>query len=214
MLKIWGRADSSNVQAVMWGVGELGLDYERLDIGNRFGGNDTPEFIALNPNRTIPVLQDGDGLVIWESAAILRHLSRKYAKPSFWPDTHADKARVDQWAEWAKVNVAGGFTVPVFWRVVRTAPAKQDPQAIAAALEYLGRFLDIAEQQLSKHEYLAGRDFSLADIMFGHVLYRYFDIDIERPDRANLARYYERLTERPAFREHVMVPYDALRVSD
>ena len=214
MLRIWGRADSSNVQAVMWGVGELGLDYERLDIGNRFGGNDTPEFIALNPNRTVPVLQDDDGLVIWESAAILRHLARKYGVPPFWPETLAEKARVDQWAEWAKVNIAGGFTVPVFWRVVRTAPSKQDPAAIAAALKYLGRFLDIAEQQLARHDYLAGEEFTLADIMIGHVLYRYFDIGIERPDRRHLAHYYRRLTERPAFREHVMVSYEALRVSD
>jgi len=214
MLRIWGRADSSNVQAVMWGVGELGLDYERLDIGNRFGGNDTPEFIALNPNRTVPVLQDDDGLVIWESAAILRHLARKYGVPPFWPETLAEKARVDQWAEWAKVNIAGGFTVPVFWRVVRTAPSKQDPAAIAAALKYLGRFLDIAEQQLARHDYLAGEEFTLADIMIGHVLYRYFDIGIERPDRQHLAHYYRRLTERPAFREHVMVSYEALRVSD
>lgn len=214
MLRIWGRADSSNVQAVMWGVGELGLDYERFDIGNRFGGNDTPEFIALNPNRTVPVLQDDDGLVIWESAAILRHLAREYDVPPFWPETLTEKARVDQWAEWAKVNIAGGFTVPVFWRVVRTAPSKQDPAAIAAALKYLGRFLDIAEQQLARHDYLAGEGFTLADIMIGHVLYRYFDIGIERPDRRHLAHYYRRLTERPAFREHVMVSYEALRVSD
>ncbi|MGB3624707.1 MAG: glutathione S-transferase family protein [Henriciella sp.] len=214
MLKIWGRADSSNVQAVMWGIGELGLDYERLDIGQRFGGTDTPEFIALNPNRTVPVLQDEDDLVIWESAAILRHLARKYAQSPFWPDALDGRARVDQWAEWAKVNVAGSFTVPVFWRVVRTASSKQNPDAIAAALNYLGKYLDIAEQQLSEHDFLAGDQFSLADIMIGHVLYRYFDIEIDRPDRPSLARYYERLKDRTTFREHVMVSYEALRVSD
>ena len=51
----------------------------------------------------------------------------------------------------------------------------------------------------------------LADIVCGHVLYRYFDIDIPRRDFPLVRAYYDRLTERPAFRDHVMVSYEALR---
>jgi glutathione S-transferase len=72
--------------------------------------------------------------------------------------------------------------------------------------------LAIAEARLQREVFLAGSDFTLADIQFGHVLYRYFDIDIVRPDFPALRRYYDRLAERPAFREHVMISYEELRV--
>lgn len=58
MLTIWGRKSSSNVQALMWCIGELGLPYERHDIGHRYGGNDTPRYLAMNPNGLVPVLSD------------------------------------------------------------------------------------------------------------------------------------------------------------
>ena len=63
MLTIWGRKTSSNVQALMWCVGELGLAYERHDVGHKYGGNDTGAFLQMNPNGTVPVLRDGEGLV-------------------------------------------------------------------------------------------------------------------------------------------------------
>ena len=59
MITIWGRTTSSNVQTVMWAIAELGLEHERIDAGGPFGGLDTPEFAAMNPNRLVPVLRDG-----------------------------------------------------------------------------------------------------------------------------------------------------------
>jgi glutathione S-transferase len=214
MLTIWGRKTSSNVQALMWCVGELGLAYERHDVGHRFGGNDTPEFLAMNPNGTVPVLRDEDGTTIWETGAILRYLAARYSSPSLWPAAPAQRAPLDQWAEWAKLNVTLSFTGPVFWRVVRTAPSQQDPVAIAAALKKLNSVLAIAEKQLERNAFLAGPTFSLADIQFGHVLFRYFDIAIDRPVWPNIERYYAALTKREAFSEHVMVSYEDLRVLD
>lgn len=214
MLTIWGRRTSSNVQALMWCVGELGLAHVRHDAGHRYGGTDTPDFLAMNPNGTVPVLRDGDAAPLWETGAILRYLATRHGAAPFWPDGLAERAHCDKWAEWAKINIALGFTAPIFWRVVRTAPSRQDPAAIEAALAKLDPFLDIAEAQLRRHPFLAGAAFTLADIQFGHVLFRYFDIAIHRRDRPALHRYYQALTGRPAFREHVMLPYDELRVTD
>ncbi|SDC32976.1 glutathione S-transferase family protein [Ruegeria marina] len=213
MLTIWGRRTSSNVQALMWCVGELNLPHVCHDAGHRYGGLETPEFGRLNPNRTIPVLQDGTDTPIWETGAILRYLAARYGKDSFWPADPTRRARVDQWAEWAKLNVAMGFTAPVFWRVVRTARAGRDPVAVARALAELEAKLTIADAQLSRHAHLAGDAFTLADIQLGHILYRYYDIDIPRAPLPHLRLYYQKLSARPAFRQHVMVPYDELRVT-
>ena len=212
MLEIWGRKTSSNVQALMWCVGELGLAYRRHDVGHRYGGNDTPGFLAMNPNGTVPVLRDEGGEPLWETGAILRYLGARYGETPFWPKELIARTQVDKWAEWSKLNVALNFTAPVFWRVVRTPPQDRDPAAIASALQLLDASLSIAETQLTRHAYLAGDAFTLADIQFGHVLYRYFDIAIERPVHRALRRYYDRLTERPAFQDHVMVSYEELRV--
>ncbi len=212
MLTIWGRKTSSNVQAVMWCVAELGLPHERIDAGFKFGVVDTPDYLALNPNGTVPTLIDGDNPPVWESGAILRYLCNAYAPERFWPRDPIARAFVDQWAEWAKINFTLNFTGPVFWRVVRTAPMQRDMEAIRNALVLLDKKLDIAEAQLGENPYLTGHELTLADIQFGHCLYRYFTIDIERRDRPVLSAYYDRLTARPQYAQHVMVPYDELAV--
>ncbi len=214
MIRVWGRRSSSNVQAVMWCIGELGLEHQRVDAGFSYGVVDTPAFLAMNPNGTVPVLEDDGIAPLWESAAILRYLAARYGDGgAFWPADVRARAEVDRWAEWAKVNVAAGFTGPVFWRVVRTAPAARDPAAIRAGVLALEARLAIAEAQIARAGWLAGSAFSLADILLGHMLYRYYEIDIERAALPALRGYYDRLCARPAFREHVMVSYDELRVS-
>jgi len=214
MLKVWGRKTSSNVQAVMWSVAELGLPHERYDVGHRFGGVDTPEFLAMNPNGTIPVVRDGEGEFLWESSAILRYLANRYGRAPYWPADLAARTHIDKWAEWSKINIALNFSGPIFWQVVRIPLARRDPDALKRAILHLDQYLDIAARELARTPYLCGDDFTLADVQFGHLLYRYFDLAIERRERASLRAYYERLVARTAYREHVMVPYDELRVLD
>ncbi|CAM3696947.1 glutathione S-transferase family protein [Xenorhabdus thuongxuanensis] len=212
MIKVWGRKTSSNVQALMWCIGELGLPFTRYDIGHKYGGNNTAEFLSMNPNGTVPVIKDGDSAPIWETGAILRYLANRYAKAPFWPEDFVARTHIDKWAEWSKINIALNFTAPIFWRVVRTAPQHQDQEEIAKAIYKLGNMLNIAEMQLEKHKFIAGDYFTLADIQFGHILYRYFDIKINRPMHPEIINYYDRLTERHAFREYVMVSYEELRI--
>ncbi len=211
MLKLYGRATSSNVQAVLWALQELGQNCERIDVGGKFGGLDTPEFRAMNPHGHIPVLLHDKTPAIFESGAILRYLGAVFGAAPFWPADPAERAQVDKWAEWAKIEVANNFTRPVFWRVVRTPPARHDKPAIRAAVDRLERELALADRQLAQSSFLAGDALSLADIPLGHILYRYFDIDIDRRDLPHLRAYYQRLTERPAYRDTVMISYDSLR---
>ena len=207
---VYGRATSSNVQALLWGLEELGLDYERLDYGEVHGGLDSPEFKDLTPHGKIPVLTV-DGTPIWETPAILRYLAARHGGETFWPHDPLMRAEVDMWAEWAKHSVAEAFTGPVFWRHTRTKPAFRDPELIAANVASLEDELARAEPRLSRTAFLCGADLTLADIQFGHVLYRYFDIDIARTDLPAVRAYYDRLATRPAYQKTVMVSYEALR---
>jgi glutathione S-transferase len=214
MLTIYGRATSSNVQLVMWAVAELGLEHERLDYGHTHGGLDAPEYRALNPRGLVPTLRDGD-LVVWESCAILRYLAARYGDGGpFWPADPKDRARVDMWAEWGKNELSQAFTVPIFWSRVRTAAKDRDEAALTAAVARFESHLDLLAHQLQGREFVTGDQFSAADIVIGHLMYRWFDIDVPRRPRPNLERYYLTLKRRPAYRTHVMVNYDVLRVAD
>lgn len=211
MLTIYGRATSSNVQAVMWGVGEMGIAHRRLDVGGPFGGNDTPEFLAMNPMGRVPVIQD-DQVTLFESQAILRYFAARHGARSLWPDDPVLRAPIDQWMEWSKTSVAPTFTYKVFWQLVRTAAAERDGALVAEGIAETDHHMTIAERCLAQHDWLAGGTMSLADISFGTTLFRYFTLSIDRPDLPRLEAYYRRLCDRPAYREHVMVSYESLRV--
>lgn len=106
-----------------------------------------------------------------------------------------------------------GVTAPTFWHVARTPGRDRDQAAITAAVRALGRYLDVAEAQPGWHGFLAVGVPTLADIQFAHVLHRCYDIDVFRPEHPGLRRCHDRLTARPARREHVMESYEGLRVS-
>ncbi len=209
-LTIYGRATSSNVQLVMWGAAELGLRPERLDYGHVHGGTDTPEFRAMNPRGLVPVLKDGD-TVIWESCAILRYLAARYGDGgAFWPADPVARAGVDMWAEWGKNELAQAFTAPIFWPRVRTAARDRDEGALAASVTRFEDNLDLLEGQLDGRAHVTGDALSLADIVIGHLLFRWFSIDVPRRPRPNVEAYYQRLTSRAAYVQHVMVDYAPL----
>lgn len=211
MIKVWGRASSSNVQAVLWCLTEIEVEYHRVDAGFTYGVTDTQEYLQMNPNGVVPTIQDGDHPPMFESCAICRYLVNVYDKDKIWPAEQTQRAQVDMWAEWSKLNVAQNFSIPLFWPMVRLPPEKSNPETLENALIKLNKFLAIADDRLARNRFLVSDNFTLADIIFGHSLYRYFDIDIPRAEFNNLARYYQLLTERAAFRDTVMVSYEELR---
>ena len=134
MVRILGRANSINVQKVMWIVEELKLEYERIDIGLQYGGNNTGEYLAKNPNGLIPTLEDGR-TIVWESHSIIRYLAEKYgAETHWWPNSPEDRAHAGQWMDWYSSRLNTPMT-SIFWNVVRHPPEKRDPDAVTTATE-------------------------------------------------------------------------------
>jgi glutathione S-transferase len=210
MLKIWGRRSSFNVQKVMWLVGELGLPHEHIPAGGSFGRLDEPEFRAMNPHGWVPVLQDGD-LAVWESHAVLRYLAARYGKGRFWNDDPAARSLVDRWMDWSQTTLQPDFLMGVFWGYYRTPDAERDWPAINASIARCKAHITLLDKMLAAHSFLLGDDLSLADIPIGTSLYRYFELDIDHPNVPNVRTWYERLQQRPAYREHVMIPFTELR---
>jgi glutathione S-transferase len=195
---------------VLWGLGELGLPFERVDVGGAFGRTDTAAYRAMNPTGLVPTLQEG-GFTLWESNAILRYLAHRHAagsplSPSLWPAEPQARAVIDQWMD-AQQTVLNRPMSGVFWGLVRTPADKRDLKAVAASIEETARAWGLVEARLSRHDHIAGPGFTLCDIPWGVHAHRWFGMDYQglvRPEMPALRAWYDRLCERPAYRQHVM----------
>jgi glutathione S-transferase len=209
MLRIWGRKNSINVQKAMWAIGEAGVAHERIDAGGPFGGLAEPEFVAMNPNRLVPVIND-DGFVLWESQAIVRYIAARYGAEKLWPEEIATRAHADQWMDWNASTLQPAF-MGVFVNLWRTPEFQRNPQMIRNAVSRAGSMFLLLDQHLAGKDYIAGDNFTMGDIPAGAMLYRYFELPIERPHMPNVAAWYARLQERPAYKEHIMVSFADLK---
>jgi glutathione S-transferase len=201
MIKIWGRKTSSNVQKVMWAIGEMKLPHERVDIGGPFGGNKEPSYLAMNPNGLVPSFQDGD-FILWESNTIVRYLAGLHGAGTIEPTDPKTRARAGQWMDW-QLTVAGPAIGPAFLGLIRTPAEQRDQKAIAASQARTIETMTMLDAALAKSAYLAGDNFSIGDIPVGIMAYRYWQLVPQRPDLPNLKRWYDQIDRRPAFQEHV-----------
>ena len=204
MLKIWGRRNSSNVRKVLWCAEEIGLPYESIEVGGSFGGTQSADYQAMNPNGLVPAIED-HGLPLWESNAIVRYLSARYALGSLYLEDPAERARGEKWMDWTTSRMAPVYS-ELIWGVMRTAPADRDQVRISAALVKAGDLLGMADATLAKQPWLSGDAFAMGDIPLGALVYAWYEMPIQRPDLPHLADWYARLCERPAYQRGVMTP--------
>jgi glutathione S-transferase len=206
MLQLLGRANSSNVMKVVWLLEEMGLPYERRDIGGKFGGNDTPEYRAMNPNGVVPTIVEDD-FILWESNAILRYLAAAHdAGHKFWPRDLRARADVDRWMDWQQTTLGPPMTT-VFWGLVRTEPAKRDWPTINKAAARLGELYHMLEARLAEHDFIAGPELALCDIAIGVHAHRWMSFEgIEKPEQPHLRAWYDRLLARKPFKDYVSAP--------
>lgn len=210
MLTVWGRRSSFNLQKVMWLVGELGLKHQHIQAGGQFGGLDSPEFRAMNPVGRIPVIND-NGTIVWESHAILRYLAARYGRGKFWSGDPAERSESDRWMDWSQTTLQPDFLIGVFWGFYRTPDGQRNWPAIRDKIARCAKHFQLLDEVLTGRKFLSGNHLTLADIPAGTALFRYFELEIERPSIPNVEAWYRRLQERTAYRENVMVPFDELR---
>ena len=200
-LRLLGRNTSSNVQKVAWCLAELGVGYEREDIGGPFAGNEQPAYLELNPNGLVPTLIDDD-IVVWESNTIVRYLCNRDAHTTLYPLEAGARSQVERWMDWQLSRIGEVFG-PMYRALIREKRTAADVEALRVRAAQL---MGMLESSLGTCAFIAGAELTLADIALGPFVYRWFELPIERPALPALRRWYERLQSRPAYREHVMLP--------
>ena len=199
MLRIWGRVSSVNVQKVVWCADEIGLAYERIDVGGKFGGNDTPEYLAMNPNGLVPVIDDA-GFVLYESNAIVRYLAAKHAAGTLWPDDPRQRADADRWMEWQSTAYTPAMW-GAFWQLIRTPGDQRDAKMVEASCAKTDKLSAILDTHLASRRFLCGDAFTAADIVNGCAAHRWLNLPVERTPRPHLERWYADLWSRPRSRQ-------------
>lgn len=204
MITLWGRTNSTNVKKALWALEELGLPYERKEAGGAFGVVNDADYRAKNPNGLVPLLEDGD-IVLWESNAIVRYLAARYGVGTLWAEDPVERAIGDKWMDWTTSSVAGPFR-DVFWNMVRMKPEQRDMAAVEKGRDICCGLFERADAALAEAPYLSGNTFRMGDIPLGCFVYAWFEMSIERPNLPHLLAWYERISERPAYRTAVAIP--------
>ena len=208
MITLYGRRNSINVQKALWVLGELGLAYAHVDAVGDAGGLDDPAFRAMNPQGKVPVLQDGDA-AIWESNVIVRYLCAAYSAGRLCPADPAERAQAEAWMDWTCATLQpaiGGL----FWAFYRTPAAQRDAARIAQLTADSAAAVARLDLWLRRRPFVGGEAFSMADIPAGVLVYRYFEMQVARPDAPAVADWRTRLAARAPYREHVMRPFGEL----
>jgi glutathione S-transferase len=128
-----------------------------------------------------------------------------------WSDDAGVRSQADRWLDWSQTALQPDFLMGVFWGLYRTPDPQRDWRSIRASVARCAQHFRLLDTVLADRPFLCGDELTLADIPAGTSLYRYFELDIERPSVANVEAWYRRLQERPAYRAHVMIPFGELR---
>lgn len=206
MITLWGRNNSTNVKKVRWVLEELDLPYEQILAGLEFGLNHDPEYLAMNPNGLVPLLKDdATGVVLWESNTIIRYLAAQYGVDRLWLAAPAQRAQGEKWMDWSNGTLSPAHR-PVLMGLVRTPPEQRDPAAIAAGISACEALFAMLDDELAKMPWLSGEQFGLGDITVAPFVYNLLLILDSWQPRPHLQRWYQQISQRPAWREVVQIP--------
>jgi glutathione S-transferase len=201
MLKILGKASSINVRKVLWTCAEIGLDYQREDWGSGYQSTQTPEFLRLNPNALVPVLLEDD-FVLWESNSICRYLAAAHGRDDLLPAAPRERAGVERWMDWQATELNNAWRY-AFMARVRQSPDHADLGQLRAGVAEWTRHMQMLEARLAvTGAYAAGAQFTLADVVLGLSVNRWFMTPCDKPALPEVAAYYDRLAERAGYRAH------------
>jgi glutathione S-transferase len=198
MLKVLGRGTSGNVQKVVWLLEELGQPYQREDYGRQFNNTQTEAYLRLNPSGKVPTLLDGD-VAVWESNTILRYLCNKLPGGSpLYPAEPAARSQVERWMDWQLASLNAPYL-----SVFKDSKKKDEERApgFAADVKELGAQLELLEKGTAGRPFLAGANFSLADLCLGPVIDRALAFPVALPAIPGIRAWRDRMVAREAYKK-------------
>jgi glutathione S-transferase len=196
---LYDMQDSPHARKVRLLAAELGISLNKVDRDPRKGETRKPDFLAMNPNGRVPVLDD-DGFVIWESPAILKYLAAKYPERGLGGADARQAALVDQWLFWWAAGPEAAMDTLVWETLIKPRVLRRpgnDPGIVADAHERLARFIPVLDRQLEGRDYVVG-PLSIVDFAIGPRFDRAPELrKLDVAPYRNIAAWQERLRAKP-----------------
>ena len=189
---------------------ELGLPYEVHTVNLGKNEQFSPEFLKISPNNKIPAIVDHDAeggpLSLFESGAILTYLAEKSGR--FLAPSGPERFRALEWLHW-QIGSLGPMLGQLGYFAKRAE--EKTPAAIARFTEEGERLLNVIERQLAQTPYLAGKDYSIADIaaypwMLAATTFLKEPLAAALADKPAMQRWLTEVGERPAVKKGMQVP--------
>ncbi len=196
MLNIWGRMSSINVKKVVWTAQELALDFQRTEAGGLFGVVKTPDYIALNPNSLVPVIEDDD-YVLWESNVIVRYLCAKHSPGQMYPADLRERFDTERWMDWQQTTLNPASRAG-FWQLIRTPTEQRNDALIADSNAAVEAHMATLDTHLAQRSFMVGERFTVADIPIACEVHRWFSLPQQRQSRPHIERWYDNMRARQA----------------
>ena len=157
-MKIYGDGNSGNCLKVKYTAAYLGLDYQWIPVDITQGESRTPDFLRMNPQGQVPVIELGDGRCLAQSNAIIRYLARGSA---LLPEDPYLQAKVDEWLFWEQYSHEPYIAVCRSHMLYQGKPRESRD---SWRVERGEQALDHMENHLAGRQWLAGDTFTIADI--------------------------------------------------
>ena len=161
----------------------------------------TPEFLAMNPNGKVPVLQDG-AFTLWESNAILCYVASKDPARRLLPADPTQRAKIDQWLFWQTSALSpsiGKISYERIWKA-KLGLGTSDEAAVQEAMPEVNRFLSVLDGQLSRSQWVAGNDLTVADFACFAAFTQRSDMHLELGAYPNISKWLEKIESRPSWK--------------
>lgn len=200
-MKIYSATFSPNAFRVLAVAYELNLDFELVEVDVMKGGTKTPEYLELNPNGKVPVLQDED-FVLWESRPMMAYLASLKPEQGLYPEDVKSRAIVDQWMYWQAIHLGPAMQKIAFERLFKAKFGMGDPDenAIEQQLKDVEQFMPVLNEQLAGKDWITGT-FTIADFAVMSTFLVHTEADISLGDAPNVAKWVKRMNALPSWKQ-------------
>jgi len=164
-MRLYQHPMSANARAVIMTIYQLNAPVELVHVSLETGEQTRPEFLKLNPNHRVPVLEDGE-FVLWESRAIMQYLADQTPGQTLYPTDARARADVNRWLFWTAQHFAPSISIFFWENVVKGMIGRgaADPVELKRGTTLFNEFAAVLDAHMADRQWISGDSLTLADL--------------------------------------------------
>ena len=193
-MRLYHHPFSFNARRAVMTALHLGVPVELVFVDLQKGEQRQPQFLKLNPNHRVPVLED-DGFVLWESHAIMQYLADKTPRQTLYPTDTRSRADVNRWLFWSGQHFSPAIGILNWEHVIKgiLGLGAADPAEVRRGEQLVREFAGVLDAHLTGRDWICGEALSLADIAVATPLAATVPAKLPVTDLPNLQRWFARM---------------------